>query len=195
MLSKGKQHPFFLISFFLKEIRRIYFHSTWKSEKFYLFPTISLYFFFLFELDFYFLISMVRIYLQSWSNLTRINWILTNPRFFPLFDNKIKPRASSCTVYAQPIRNWLFEQNKLCRAKSIFITLFSQLTIYRNREYRKKMVDVKIHRKWCSSSRTLLFPASSQTKFYHNSFFYFLKVWNWFNMESWIVIGSTNISS
>lgn len=132
---KGKATPL-LFDFFklLKEIWRIHFPSTWKSEEFYQFPTNSISIFFLFGLDFYFLISMLRIYLQSWSKLIRINWIFTNLRFFPLFDKKIKLRAPSCTIYRQPnlieIRNWVFEQNKLCRAKSIFTTLFSLLTMY-----------------------------------------------------------------
>ena len=87
---------------------------------------------------------------------------------------------SSIMYYLQPQKvGVLVEQNKLCRAKSIFISFFY------------KMADVRIHSRSCPSSRTLLSTTSFQTKFYHN----IPLIWNRYYgidsiMESWIVIGS-----
>lgn len=58
-------------------------------------------FFFFFDF-FNFSIYILRIYLQSWSNLL----IVTNPRFFPLINESIlSARAPSCTIYLQPNTN------------------------------------------------------------------------------------------
>lgn len=104
--QKSSNIPFRFLLFFFYTIEIVYERliplwytfdrkSFTNSEKFYFF---SVWFFDFFKLSIY----ILKIYLQSWSNLL----IVTNPRFFPLINESIlSTRAPSCTIYLQPNTN------------------------------------------------------------------------------------------
>lgn len=121
-------------------------------------------------------ISISKIYLRSCPNLFSLTldpcpWEMNQYFLLELHHGLF-------TLQPDKKRGVIVEQNKRCRAKSIFIPI-----LY-------KMVDVRIHNGSCLSSRTLLSTTSFQTKFYHNISLIWSQYWIDSIMESWIIIGS-----